>query len=225
VPEVQHVARKDGRRVCAASACLTDRPGHVPGFCDETLIRFSLSVLELCTAAVLCRHDRNKPCKRKVNRVRSVCDLGWGRRVACERQEQATEGHRCRGQATLRKQRGILAVVALTVLDLWNAAPGSATPIITDGGFEGGFGAWAVFDQAGSAGTWFIDDSDGSTPASGFPTAGPATGVAYAVTDQTDDGAHVLLQPFTVPGAGTVILSFAMFVNDYDGGAYPPLPK
>jgi hypothetical protein len=54
---------------------------------------------------------------------------------------------------------------------------------------------------------------------SGRATVGPAGGLFYAVSDQTGPDAHVLFQTFTVVSpAASVILTFDMFVNDYDQG-------
>lgn len=98
----------------------------------------------------------------------------------------------------------------------------SATPIqlITNGGFETGtFAGWTVTDLVGGSGSWFIDDTNGTTPLSGQPTVGPAAGSFYAVTDQGGSGTHVLEQSFTVPvGVTSVVLSFDMFMNDWDSG-------
>lgn len=97
-----------------------------------------------------------------------------------------------------------------------------AAPIqlITNGGFETGtFAGWTVTDLAGGSGSWFIDDANGTTPLSGQSTMGPASGNFYAVTDQSGQGTHVLEQFFIVPvGATSVVLSFDMFMNDWDSG-------
>lgn len=101
------------------------------------------------------------------------------------------------------------------------AGQARAGELITNGGFETGtFLGWTEFDQAGGSGSWFVSSST-TAPLSGLSTVGPASGSFYAVTDQTGPGAHVLLQSFTVaPGSSSVILSFDMFVNDYDGGPF-----
>lgn len=100
------------------------------------------------------------------------------------------------------------------------AGEGLAAPIqlINNGGFEtGDFTGWTVTDLAGSSGSWFVD-SDGTTPASGFSSAGPAAGSFFAVTDQGGPGTHALEQAFTVSlGASSVIVSFDMFLNDQSG--------
>ncbi|NEP14856.1 MAG: filamentous hemagglutinin N-terminal domain-containing protein [Symploca sp. SIO2C1] len=91
--------------------------------------------------------------------------------------------------------------------------------LITNGDFEtGNFAAWTVTDLAGGNGSFLIDDADGLTPLSGFPTVGPANGAFYAISDQRGPGTHVLSQTFTVPNSvASVIFSFDMFVNDYRG--------
>lgn len=110
--------------------------------------------------------------------------------------------------------------IAIGFLSLSTAMPVGAVQLITNGGFEtGDFTGWTVSDQAGSSGSFYIDDGDGVTPVSGQPTVGPSSGAFYAVSDQVGPGAHALIQDFTVPGAaGSVILTFDMFVNDWDSG-------
>jgi hypothetical protein len=109
-------------------------------------------------------------------------------------------------------------VIAVLVTALF-VARANADQLIVNGGFESGFTGWTVTDQAGGSGSFFIDDNDGSTPLTGEPTVGPASGSAYAVSDQGGPGTHALTQAFTVPaGASNVVLSFDMFVNDWDGG-------
>ncbi|REK19467.1 MAG: hypothetical protein DWQ37_01325 [Planctomycetota bacterium] len=94
-----------------------------------------------------------------------------------------------------------------------------AIELILNGGFEtGNFAGWTVTDQLGGSGSWFVDD-DGVTPLSGMTSVGPASGQYFAISDQSGPGAHVLEQLFFVPGpAQSVILSFDMFVNDFDNG-------
>jgi hypothetical protein len=97
----------------------------------------------------------------------------------------------------------------------------AAIELIINGGFETGtFAGWSVSDQAGGSGSWFVTGA-ATTPLSGFPTVGPASGSFYAVTDQTGPGAHVLEQSFTVPiGATSVVVSFDMFTNNQNGTAF-----
>lgn len=113
-----------------------------------------------------------------------------------------------------------LVVLAAAIFFWLVVAPSAfAVPLIFNGGFEAGFAFWTIVDQAGGSGSWFIDDADGFTPLSGMPTVGPASGLAYAVTDQTGPGAHVLLQGFTIaPGTTSALLTFKMFANDWDAG-------
>lgn len=111
-------------------------------------------------------------------------------------------------------------VVALGLALFAGSANAALIELITNGDFEtGDFTGWTVTDQAGSSGSWFIDNADGTTPFSGHATVGPAGGNFYAVTDQTGGGAHVLEQSFTAPtGTTSLILSFDMFMNDWDSG-------
>jgi hypothetical protein len=100
------------------------------------------------------------------------------------------------------------------------AAPAGAAELLTNGGFEtGDFTGWNVSDLADGSGSFFIDDADGFTPFSFHSTVGPASGAFYAVSDQGGPGTHALIQNFFVPGAASsVVLTFDMFVNDWDGG-------
>lgn len=113
------------------------------------------------------------------------------------------------------------AIVLLGVLIIAPARLAHALPVelITNGGFEtGNFLGWGVINQLGSLGTFFIDN-DVITPISAHPTVGPASGTLYAVSDQTGRGAHALFQVFTINTPITsAILSFDMFVNDWDSG-------
>jgi hypothetical protein len=101
---------------------------------------------------------------------------------------------------------GILAGVALKADDL------------TNGGFESSyFRSWNLDNQAAGFGSFIIANGT-TTPVSSRPTAGPATGAFYAVTDQEGPGATALSQFFTIPpGPSQVLLSFDMFVNDWSG--------
>jgi hypothetical protein len=117
-----------------------------------------------------------------------------------------------------------LFAAATVAAALGLSVPASAvTELISNGGFEtGDFTGWTVFDQPGSAGSFFIDDADGSTPFA-LPTVGPASGSFYAVSDQIFFTATALIQSFTVAGpASSVILSFDMFVNSFAGSIVDP---
>ena len=109
--------------------------------------------------------------------------------------------------------RSILIAAALTA-----AQSATATPLLTNGGFEtGDFTGWTVTDLAGGSGTWSVES--GITLPSANTTVGPASGTFYAVTDQGGPGTHALTQNFTVPiGATSVVLSFDMFANNQAGG-------
>ena len=111
---------------------------------------------------------------------------------------------------------GVFAVLALAV-------PGGATEMISNGGFESGdTTGWFLADSIDSP--WSFSVTDGSaSPLTGNPTAGPASGAFYAVSDQYGPGEHALYQFFTVPLQFTQItLSFDMFVNDW---STPPTPQ
>jgi len=119
-----------------------------------------------------------------------------------------------------------LARIFVVVVFLAIAQAAWAVPLLTNGGFETGtFAGWTVSDRAGGSGTWSVA-SGTVTPFSGFPTAGPAAGTFYAVSDQGGAGTHALTQSFGVPiGATSVVLSFDMFVNDqsFSGGIVNPI--
>ena len=111
--------------------------------------------------------------------------------------------------------RSILIAATLSA-----AQSATATPLLTNGGFEtGDFTGWTVTDLANGSGTWSVA-SGTTTPISGHPTVGAASGNFYAVTDQGGPGTHALTQNFIVPiGATSVVLSFDMFANNQAGGA------
>jgi hypothetical protein len=115
--------------------------------------------------------------------------------------------------------------VASAVLFAGLVLPAQATELIANGGFETGtFLGWATADQPGSFGTWFVSSST-TSPASGFPTPGPAGGSFYALTDQTGPGAHVLLQTFTIPvGVTSATLTFEFFSDNQNGTSFCPGP-
>jgi hypothetical protein len=130
-------------------------------------------------------------------------------------------------------KRNLTALAALT-LGLTIGTPFTASvqaqQLIVNGGFEtGNFTGWTVVDAPGSAvpGAFMIGNntpdpnlmpSTPSTPLEHFPSAGAAGGNYYAVTDSSGPGAHALLQNFTLaPDAKSVLFSFDMFINDWNG--------
>ncbi len=118
----------------------------------------------------------------------------------------------------LKLCRWIFALAFFCCVAVFASVPADVTELIMNGDFEtGDFQGWNVDNQAGGSGT-FLDASGTTTPISGFPTAGPAGGTFYALTDQEGPGAHALSQIFTVPSAAaSAVLSFDMFVNDQSG--------
>jgi hypothetical protein len=108
--------------------------------------------------------------------------------------------------------------IAAAIMAICTVHTAHATELLTNGGFEtGDLSGWTVTDQDGGSGSWF-SASGTTTPVSGQDSVGAASGTFYAVTDQSGPGAHSLTQSFTVASGGSVILSFDMFVNDWDGG-------
>jgi hypothetical protein len=106
----------------------------------------------------------------------------------------------------------LCAIVTATV------HPATAAELLTNGGFEtGDFTGWIVSRKDGSSGNWFVIDAN-QGPLSAYPTAGPATGSWYAMSDQTSPGAQAITQYFSVPiDARSVVVSFNLFVNDWSG--------
>jgi hypothetical protein len=118
---------------------------------------------------------------------------------------------------THRFRAAVCRVIFVSLAVLAVAAPAAAQQLLTNGNFEAGaFTGWTVTDLGD--GTFSIDAPGSTTPLSTQTTAANgAGGTSYAVSDQTGPGTHALTQTFTVPGPGTVILTFQMFVNDQSG--------
>ncbi|QDU22816.1 LamG-like jellyroll fold domain-containing protein [Urbifossiella limnaea] len=100
-----------------------------------------------------------------------------------------------------------------------SAGTGGSTQLLTNGNFEtGSLTGWTTLTPQGN-GAYFASAPGASTPTSGRPTVGnPSGGTTYAVSDESGPSVHGLLQTFTVPATATqVVLSYQMFVNDYNG--------
>ena len=86
----------------------------------------------------------------------------------------------------------------------------ASTEIIVNGGFEtGNFSGWEVNEKGGSA---LFVESGFVSPATAYPTNGPATGLFYALANGPL-GATALIQRFTVGAVSNASLNFDMFVN------------
>ena len=96
----------------------------------------------------------------------------------------------------------------------------NAQELIKNGGFEsGGLTDWQSVSQPGGTGG-FSANSDGTMLNPFRSTVGSDSGSFYAVSDQAGDGSHALIQAFTLPTpADSVVLSFDMFVDNYNGDA------
>jgi hypothetical protein len=95
--------------------------------------------------------------------------------------------------------------------------------LIANGGFEtGDLSGWNVAVESGSfPGSSFFALTGNLEPRSLEATFGAASGLFYASSDQLGPASLALLQSFTVQPRSAVILSFDMFVNDYQ--LEPPL--
>ncbi len=101
-----------------------------------------------------------------------------------------------------------------TICVLSLALTAQANEVLTNGGFETGtFAGWTVSD-VGGPGSFFVTGAT-TTPLTGNPTVGPASGNFYAVSDQYGPGTHVITQSFTAAANTDYLLSFDMFVNDW----------
>jgi hypothetical protein len=116
-----------------------------------------------------------------------------------------------------------IGVLALA-LSIGGSSARAAIELVSNGNFNSGLSGWTVSDLAVGSGTWFADAVGSSTPMGGQSTSavnlpGASASGTYAVTDQTGGGTHAMEQSFVVPGgASSVVLSFDMFVNDFDNG-------
>ena len=121
-----------------------------------------------------------------------------------------------------------LSPLLVLFVALLGADRASATPIelIHNGGFESGsLEGWTSVDVGARGRGSYFSFGLPNAPLSHRPTAGPASGSYYAVSDQKGPGAHVLAQAFSVEaGDFSATLSFDMFVNDWSelGGVVDP---
>lgn len=118
------------------------------------------------------------------------------------------------------------AIYVIAVIGSGAIASANPTELITNGGFEtnGGAGSssfldWSVVNQASGSGSWYAQTGTG-TALNSFPVAPPPQGNFAAMTDQNGPGSHVLLQTFTVPGPGTVTLTFDYFRDNQAASGY-----
>lgn len=120
-------------------------------------------------------------------------------------------------------KRDVAGIVFLAVICSGSVR---ASQLITNGEFEtGNLSGWTLTSQSGSfSGSGFFVTGALAAPVSGEPTAGPASGADYAVSDGLGPATEILSQTFTVPGpASSVILSFSLFVNTYGGTDVNPI--
>jgi hypothetical protein len=130
----------------------------------------------------------------------------------------------------LTEKTSVAAVVLGLTLGIPFTPGAHAQELLTNGGFEtGNLNGWKVVDAPGSTtpGSFLIGNNTPdanfnpatpSTPLEHFPSVGAKSGNYYAVSDSAGPGAHALLQNFTLaPNPRSVIFSFDMFVNDWNG--------
>ncbi|MFW2457652.1 PEPxxWA-CTERM sorting domain-containing protein [Methyloversatilis discipulorum] len=94
----------------------------------------------------------------------------------------------------------------------------AAADLIQNGGFEAdGFetyapAGWTLHEEGAIGGS--IVTSAAQSPASGYGTAGAASGSFYALLDAFYPSQNALIQTFVAPELTKATLSFALFVND-----------
>lgn len=125
----------------------------------------------------------------------------------------------------MRSIHPFYSAALLLTLGAATAQPASAQELITNGGFESGsLSSWQAVSQSGGSSSFYARPN--KTQINPYQsTVGPATGSYYAVSDQTGDGSAALLQTFVVaPSPSSVVLSFDMFVDNYnfDGSVDTP---
>jgi hypothetical protein len=125
-------------------------------------------------------------------------------------------------------RRSVLPALLIGALLGHLPAPAQAQ-LLNNGGFEtGDLTGWTVLNRAGSdpSGAFTIGNNaidanltpnSPATPISELASVGAKSGAYYAVSDSLGPGTHVLLQPFTLPTTARAVLSFDMFVNDWNG--------
>lgn len=98
------------------------------------------------------------------------------------------------------------------------SAQAVAADVIQNGGFEAdGFetyapSGWTVFEEGAIGGN--IVTGATQSPASGYATAGAASGSFYALLDAYYPSQNALIQTFVAPELTQATLSFSLFVND-----------
>lgn len=84
--------------------------------------------------------------------------------------------------------------------------------IDSDTGLEG----WEIYNEpAGNQGSWYVQEGMAS-PLAGWPVAPPTAGTQAAMTDQLEEGLHILYQDIDVP-ADEATISLDYYVNNRPG--------
>jgi len=97
-----------------------------------------------------------------------------------------------------------------------------AQELITNGGFEAGFGGWTTLNQVGSDGAWFLQSGTNS-PVNSFAVPAPPGPTNAAMTDSQAGGSRLLYQDFTVPFTLSVAtLQFDLYINNHANAFFSP---
>lgn len=97
------------------------------------------------------------------------------------------------------------------------------TDYVVNGGFEAGdFTRWVVYNRDAGAGE-FATDTDAISPIELKPTAGPASGDFFAISDQNGPGAHAIIQRLETEWGESVrtFVEYDVFVNSIGGTSIP----
>ncbi len=112
-----------------------------------------------------------------------------------------------------------MRILASLAIFLFAFTSARADQLITNGGFESGLTGWTATSNGDGN---FTANSGTTTPLTFSATVGAHSGTNYAVSDDyAGSQTQTLTQTFTTPSSfSSALLSFAMFVNDIEGGDF-----